>query len=112
MIGDNWDALHGPAVCNSWLRCRYLRRKTGRFQRLTHKYNAALRYSSLSSKGPSARSTKAASCRPPMETLDVKYLIRIAMTGLSLATITPVARGATLDAAAHTHLSAPAVLAH
>ncbi|MFO1025033.1 MAG: hypothetical protein U1E70_07620 [Acetobacteraceae bacterium] len=42
----------------------------------------------------------------------MKYLIRIAMTGLSLATITPVARGATLDAAAHTHLSAPAVLAH
>ena len=36
----------------------------------------------------------------------VKYLIRIAMMGISLATITPVARGATLDGAGAMHSAA------
>lgn len=38
----------------------------------------------------------------------VKYLIRIAMMGLSLATITPVARGATLGSSSAAYLAGTA----
>jgi hypothetical protein len=69
-----------------------------RLSELVHKYNAGSGYYADGCKGPSPPLTIAGYAAGDSGDRLMSILVRLALLGLSLATITPVARGATLDA--------------
>ena len=91
--------MRGSSIRGSARATRAPRQAT-ELPRQAHKFNAqAMDYPS-GRRTPSHRSTSGREAYPPPVNgdLHMTYLIRIALLGISVATITPVARGATLDA--------------